>query len=291
MLKFAAPLPILIGIKEICRLIPKPDMKKIIPLFLLISSVMSAHPGYCQFNNNSTASKQDSLPLRIHWDDAPVKRSFPYKTFIVPGALVVYGFVSFHNDDLWKVNEKVKEEVFTERSSTQKIHIDNILPFIPAITVYGLNAMGIQGKNNFRDRSMILGLSGLIMGATVISVKNWTGETRPDGSDNYSFPSGHTAAAFATAEFMRQEYKDVSPWYGVAGYAMAATTGYLRMYNNKHWVGDVVAGAGIGIMSTRLAYWIYPVIKQKLFKDKDVKTVVMPTYQNGSFGFGLVHRF
>ena len=127
---------------------------------------------------------------------------------------------------------------------------------------------------------MILGLSGIIMGTAVLSIKNLSGETRPDGSDKYSFPSGHTAAAFATAEFLRQEYKDVSPWYGVAGYAMAATTGYLRMYNNKHWVGDVAAGAGIGIMSTKLAYWIYPVIKHALFKDKEVKTVIMPTYQD-----------
>jgi len=63
------------------------------------------------------------------------------------------------------------------------------------------------------------------------------------------------------------------------------------MYNNKHWLGDVVAGAGIGIMSTKLAYWMYPVIKKKIFKDKDVHTVVMPTYQSGSFGLGMVHQF
>src|SRR5450631_37806 len=122
MLKLIPALLILIRIKEICRLILKPDMK-IISVFLLISALIPAHSGYCQYNNNSAASRQDSVPPRIHWDDAPVKRSFPYKTFIVHGVLVAYGFVSFHNDDLWKVNEKVKEEVYTERSSTQKTHI------------------------------------------------------------------------------------------------------------------------------------------------------------------------
>ena len=76
--------------------------------------------------------------------------------------------------------------------------------------------------------------------------------------------------AFAAAEFMRQEYKDVSPLYGIAGYGAATITGILRLYNNKHWVSDVVAGAGFGILSTRLAYWIYPVIKRKLFKDKSM---------------------
>jgi len=159
------------------------------------------------------------------------------------------------------------------------------------VAVYGLNAVGIKGKNNFRDRTMIYAMSQLINSALVFPLKTWSAETRPDGTNQFSFPSGHTANAFISAEFLRQEYKHVSPWYGVAGYAVAATTGYLRMYNNKHWLGDVVAGAGFGIMSTKLAYWIYPTIKKKLFKDKDVKTVVMPTYQSGAFGVGMVHQF
>jgi membrane-associated phospholipid phosphatase len=56
---------------------------------------------------------------------------------------------------------------------------------------------------------------------------------------------------------MHQEFKDSKPWLPVAGYVMACATGYLRMYNNKHWISDVLAGAGIGIGSTRLAYLIY----------------------------------
>jgi hypothetical protein len=56
-------------------------------------------------------------------------------------------------------------------------------------------------------------------------------------------------------------------------------------------MGDVVAGAGVGIISTKLAYWMYPAIKRKLFKDKEVKTMLMPQYQNGSLGVGMVHHF
>ncbi|PIH02800.1 hypothetical protein CS542_03390 [Pedobacter sp. IW39] len=55
------------------------------------------------------------------------------------------------------------------------------------------------------------------------------------GADNYSFPSGHTANAFA-AEFLNQEYRDVSPWIGYAVYTVATASRVLRMYNNKHWV-------------------------------------------------------
>jgi membrane-associated phospholipid phosphatase len=129
------------------------------------------------------------------------------------------------------------------------------------------------------------------MGTTVYTLKKVTHETRPDGSDNLSFPSGHTATAFAAAEFLRQEYKDVSAWYGIGGYAAATFTGFLRIVNNKHWVGDVFAGAGVGVISTRLAYWIYPSIKRSLFRNKEVHTIILPAYQNGVLALGLVHHF
>jgi hypothetical protein len=56
----------------------------------------------------------------------------------------------------------------------------------------------------------------------------------------------------------------------------------------------VIAGAGVGILSTRLSYWLYPKLKNVFVKDKKEKnsgTIIMPTYQNGAFGVGLVHSF
>jgi membrane-associated phospholipid phosphatase len=245
--------------------------------------------------NTDTTGKagfiKDSLPSRVsNWNAPPVKRGFPYKSFLLPTTFVAYGIVSLNTHLFRDFNETVKEEVYTERQP-RAMHLDNYLQYAPAVAVYGLNAAGIHGKNNFRDRTIIYGISNLIMGTTVYTVKKMAGETRPDGSDNLSFPSGHTATAFAAAEFLRQEYKDVSPWYGIAGYAAAAATGYLRISNNKHWIGDIAAGAGIGIISTKLAYWMYPAIKRSLFKNKDVHTIVMPSYQNGALGLGMVHHF
>ena len=78
-----------------------------------------------------------------------------------------------------------------------------------------------------------------------------------DGSGR-AFPSGHTATAFVAAEFIQQEFKDASPWYGFAGYTVATATGTLRMLKNAHWFSDVVAGAGVGILTTKLTYLAYP---------------------------------
>jgi membrane-associated phospholipid phosphatase len=82
------------------------------------------------------------------------------------------------------------------------------------------------------------------------------------------FPSGHTAIAFMGAEFLRQEYRHRSPWYGVAGYGVAAATGAFRLYHMRHWWYDVVAGAAIGVAATQVAYAAYPWIKQMLFPGK-----------------------
>lgn len=224
------------------------------------------------------------------WARPPAKNPFPFRKALLPASFVVYGVLSLKTAPLLHLNEKAREEIWTENPHGT-VRVDDYLKWMPAVAVYGLNMAGIKGKNNFRDRTIIYGMSNLIMSSVVFSVKKFTGEVRPNGADALSFPSGHTAAAFAAAEFMRQEYKDVSPWYGVAGYVMAGATGYLRMYNNKHWLGDVVAGAGVGILSTDVAYYLYPYIKRRLFKDKPVSTVVMPTYQNGAIGLGLVHHF
>lgn len=86
--------------------------------------------------------------------------------------------------------------------------------------------------------------------ATVHGLKAFVDAERPDGSDNKSFPSGHTAMAFTGATFIHKRYGLQS---AVVPYLMAGFTGYSRVYADKHYWHDVVAGAAISSLFT----WIF----------------------------------
>jgi membrane-associated phospholipid phosphatase len=141
--------------------------------------------------------------------------------------------------------------------------VENYLIFIPAAAVYGLNIAGVKGKNNFLDRSVVFVVSLTLAGLSSNIIKTSTSKLRPDGSDDRSFPSSHTALAFVSATFLHEEYKDQSIWYSIAGYSLATATGVMRMMNNKHWMSDVLAGAGLGILTTKLVYWIDPLLRKR----------------------------
>lgn len=238
-----------------------------------------------------TVSAQNIASDSIVTQDTIHNLKFNYKQLIIPGVLIGYGFIGLESDQLKSYNSDIREEV--KEDIDNKITIDDFSQYAPAASVYALNAIGIKGKNNLKDRSIILATSYLMMSTTVFALKSITKVERPDETSNNSFPSGHTANAFAGAEFLYQEYKDQSVWYGISGYIIATGTGLFRMYNNRHWLTDVVAGAGIGILSTKAAYWMYPYVKNKIFpsKEKKVSSIIMPFYNGKQAGCGLVMQF
>ncbi|MGE6219993.1 phosphatase PAP2 family protein [Nubsella zeaxanthinifaciens] len=213
-----------------------------------------------------------------------------YRHLIAPTIFIGYGIVSLESDGLKQLNFSTRDELVEHQP--KHITLDNYTQYAPAAMVYGLNAVGIKGKHNFRDRTIIYATSQLISAAFVLPLKHILKEERPDGSNNLSFPSGHTATAFSSAQFMFREYKDTNFWLSISGYSLAVFTGVYRTVNDKHWVSDVVAGAGFGILSTELAYWLFPKINGLLTgKEKRTATMVMPYYQNKGFGIGLVQNF
>lgn len=238
------------------------------------------------------ANAQNAVTDSIAPKDSIQNLKFNYKQLIIPGILIGYGVIGLESDQLKSFNFAIRDEVTEDID--KKLTIDDFSQYAPALSVYALNAMGIEGKNNLKDRSIIMATSYVMLSATVLSLKSLTKVERPDGSSFNSFPSGHTANAFAGAEFLWQEYKDKSIWYGISGYIVATGTGVFRIINNRHWLTDVAAGAGIGILSTKVAYWIFPYVKNKLFNSKEnnkVSSMIAPFYNGKQLGGAFVMQF
>ncbi len=216
---------------------------------------------------------------------------FKIKNYIIPSALIVGGIIGLESHTLKDINDQIQGEV-TEHID-ERLTIDDFSQYTPALSVYALNAIGVEGKHRFTERSFLLASAMVLTAGTVYLVKNNSHVLRPDGSSYHSFPSGHTATAFVGAEFLWQEYKDVSIWYGIAGYTVAAGTGIFRVYNNRHWFNDVMMGAGIGMLYTKLVYWLHPMTTQKWFKKSNhpLEAAMVPFYDGTHGGIGLNMQF
>lgn len=177
-----------------------------------------------------------------------------------------------------------------------KTEIDNYTQFFGIALATGLKIGGVESRSDWGRYLASSAMSYGIMALLVNSIKYTAKEIRPDGSSRNSWPSGHTATAFAGATILHKEYGMTrSPWYSVAGYAVATATGIMRVLNNRHWVSDVLSGAGIGIMSTELAYALSDVIfkgrgllRGPLTSDKSI--IDHPSFFSVSMGIGFGSR-
>lgn len=241
----------------------------------------------------SLLSAQDTVNIS---DTIPTGQKQPNKitgaiSIAVPSAMIVYGALSFNSGAIRQLDYSTKNELLKNNSMWHNSW-DNYLQFSPAVAAFGMKLCGVSSTHKMPDMLILYGLSNILESGIVSPVKHATSRERPDGSNRYSFPSGHTATAFVAAEFLHQEYKNQSVWISIGGYGMATLIGASRVYNNKHWVSDVVAGAGIGILSTKIVYWTYPYL-QKVFckKEKQLTSFIVPTYDEGGLGLSFISVF
>jgi len=111
--------------------------------------------------------------------------------------------------------------------------------------------------------------------AIVYILKPIVDRQRPDGGSQ-SFPSGHSASAFAGAAFLQRRYG----WsYGVPAYAVATFVAYSRVESKRHWTSDVIAGGAIGIASNLV------------FTHKRAKIAVQPVAVSRGMGLTLDVRW
>lgn len=234
---------------------------------------------------NAQTQIPDSVHILPVYPQTIEGNRFSAGQLVVPGVLIAAGIYGTINKQL---DKKVRDQAIKWDGDT---FIDGVLPAVAPASVYILNWSGVHGKHNFIDRTVIVGTTFILTTGTTYLLKKTIDTPRPDGDGNDAFPSMHTAVAFAGAEFLRQELKDKSVWYGIGGYTLAVATGFLRIYNNRHWFSDVLAGAGVGILSAQAAYWLYPEIR-KLYVGSVLEHAMIIPFGNGQVvGIGFFARF
>ncbi|RPI18837.1 MAG: phosphatase PAP2 family protein, partial [Acidobacteria bacterium] len=117
-------------------------------------------------------------------------------------------------------------------------------PAVVLPTVTGLLIGGHYSDNvRFRVFTYNLAQATAINESIVQGLKIAVGRTRPDGSDNRSFPSGHAATSFMIATVVHRSYGRTA---GIFGYSTATFISFSRLRDNKHWASDLAAGATLG---------------------------------------------
>lgn len=237
-----------------------------------------------------TAKAQQPDSVKIN-SKSPPKFSSPkhLQSYLIPTVFISYGVLSLTTDAVRNLDRSTQAELSEDHPQFAS-KIDDYSKFIPIITMYALDLTKLKAKNSILDQTAMLVISAAITDLTVTTLKRTTLRLRPSGTGYSSFPSGHTAIAFAAAELLHQEFKEQKAWVGYVGYGIAGATGVLRMYNNKHWLSDVVAGAGFGLLSTKISYIVYPYLKKAIGKTKGTLQL-SPTFINHKPSFNLNYKF
>lgn len=160
----------------------------------------------------------------------------------------------------------VRAEGLSKSREAVKVSSDVLLVAMPVATATSMLVM--KDWTGFKQAAF----TGLTTLGTTYLLKFAVHKKRPDGSNNLSFPSGHTSITFANAAFVQRRYG----WeWGAPAYALAAYVGWARTYARRHDWWDVAAGAIIGAGSA----YIYT---RPFAKDKQL--VISPVSDGSRFG-------
>lgn len=185
------------------------------------------------------------------------------KELYVPASLLLSGAIlntKKNRSFRFKVKEWRNKNMYHFRT-----RIDDFLQFAPLVSVYAFHEIGMSHQTEMEDLNKIALKSQVLMLGTVYILKTTTKNIRPNGA-KHSFPSGHTAEAFAGATLLSIEYGKDYKWVPYVAYGTAGLVGAFRIANNRHYISDVLFGAGLGILSTKIAYWTHhykPTINKK----------------------------
>ena len=251
--------------------------------FLLLLSVTQTYAGINPFKPYKPLGQID---YALNWSLGYDSASIAYKPeSLVQRSMLPMGLLT--TSILYNDNYLDKRIVKFGGITQPALKSADFLQYSPVAILYAMKAFGVEGRSDWPRMITADIASVAIMNLIARPTKHIIKRERPDGRAFNSYPSGHTATAFMTAQMLHKEYGEtLSPWISVAGYGIAATTGIFRVIANRHWCSDVLGGAAIGIFSTELAYELTDI----LFGEQGIKRAVtvpdieeMPRWKFGLF--------
>ena len=265
-------------------------------LLIAVSAQATAKGNFSAINSSRkvmTYSNDDSSTIKLRkngkrdwWEENQTYSTrFRVEQLVMPVALVGLGALGVgENSPMRGINLAVRSGLY-DVSKGVKLRFDDYVQYVPVAFYLTLDFMGLKAKHSFGERVAVAAVTYIAVTALSQGVKHIVREPRPDTGSRNSFPSGHTMTAFAGAELVRSEYG----WgVGMGAYALAATVGFMRMYNGRHWFNDVLAGAGFGILSARIGYWMLP-LSRHIFRipRKGQAMVASPMYYANTRAVGM----
>jgi membrane-associated phospholipid phosphatase len=215
-----------------------------------------------------------------------LKKNSVFKKSIIPLSLISLGVLVNKSS----FEKRLQTDIRNAVGNNYELKIDNYLQFAPILELYGAGILGVKAKNHWFDQTKNLFISNVASSTITFFLKKLTGKMRPNGRGYRSLPSGHTTFAFTNATVLYLEFKESSPVLAYSGYAFATTTGAYRMINNKHWFSDVLVGAGIGILVTKLVYHFEPFKNFNPFK-KTKNITLIPEINDDNYGVYFSYSF
>lgn len=226
--------------------------------------------------------------VQAQTDSLRTENSTSLSSIILPLSLITAGSVisgsAFEKD--------IQKNIADIAGSGFDCSADDYIVFVPAAEVFAFDLFGIKAKNGFFQRAKYFAIANLSSQAIVQTLKYTTDKARPSGDDRLSFPSNHTNIAFTNATLLWHEYRNSNALIAYSGFAFAAATGALRIMNDNHWTGDVLAGAGIGMLCADLVYRFEPLKEWRPFSiSNDNETFLMPVFSANSYGLTFYALF
>jgi len=234
------------------------------------------------FNIQTILAQQATFPDTVEHKTAAAKHKI-LKGLIMPAALIGVGLYTMQDHGIYSSFDASHDarRSFPDFST----RADDYVFWIPVVGLYAFDLFSSQNQHEVGRQTTLLFGSAALMGAMVWPLKSVSNINRPDHSNDHSFPSGHTSSAFVVAGVIDQEFRGKSPWISVGAYTVAGSTGIMRILNNKHWLSDVFAGAGFGLLSVHTVYYVH----ERFLKNKNITLFPASTY--GTQGLTLLATF